>query len=123
MTMNPIKPTIAFETFNSLDIRLCKIEELTEIRKNPKKPPGDDNPVKAYRLVIDTGVDRRECVTNLVSKPPEALLGHTLPFVLNLPESEIRGVQSRAMIIAASAPDRSTINLISVDAAPGTVVI
>ncbi len=121
--MNPIKPTISFDTYNSLDIRMCKIEELTEIRKNPKKPPGDDNPVKAYRLVIDTGVDRRECVTNLVSKPPEAFLGRTLPFILNLPQSEIRGVVSKAMIVAAATPDHSDIRLLDVGATPGMVVI
>ncbi len=116
-----MKNTIAFETLQSLDIRMCLVESVSEIRQNAKKPPGDDNPVKAYHLIINTGAEQRECVTNLVDRPPEALLNKTFPFILNLPEAKIRGVLSKAMIVAATAPD-GKVALLTSEAPAGSVV-
>lgn len=124
--MQELKATISFDIFNSLDIRMCKIESVEDVLKNPKKPPSDDNPVKAYKLLIDTGVDKRECVTNLVGMPHSLLLGQVMPFVLNLPPADIRGVHSRAMIIAFT-PTSGKVGLLigGGDAVPepGSIVI
>jgi tRNA-binding EMAP/Myf-like protein len=118
-----IKPEVSFEIFNSLDIRMCRVDEVVDILKNPKKPAGDDNPVKAYRLVIDTGVDKRECVTNIVGHPKDSLLGNIFPFILNLPEADIRGVRSRAMIIASNTTNGVALLTSSHIKEPGGVVI
>lgn len=97
------KPTITIEQFSALDIRMCRVLKVDPILKNPKKDWSNDNPVKAYKLLIDTGFDQRECVTNLVEFSATALLNQVYPFVLNLPEGTIRGVLSKAMIIAAES--------------------
>lgn len=116
------KPTITQETFESLDVRMCRVVEVTNVLKNPKKEVSETNPVKAYRLLIDTGVDQRECLTNAVSLPKESFIGAILPFVLNLPERDIRGVKSRAMLLAVSGASGPLL-LNSSGAAAGAVVI
>lgn len=96
------KTNITFEQLYAPDIRFCNIVSATDILKNPKKEPSEDNPVKAYHLVVDTGFDTRDIVTNIVDKfSKEDLIGKCIPFVLNLEPSEIRGVLSKGMIVMA----------------------
>ena len=96
------KENITFEQLELPDIRFCTILSATDILKNPKKEPGEDNPVKAYHLVIDTGFDTRDVVTNIVDKfSKEDLTGKCTTFVLNLEPSVIRGVLSKGMIVMA----------------------
>ena len=102
MEHKPQKPTIEFAALEMLDIRMCRIESVEPILKNPKKEPAEDNPVKAYKLVIDAGLDKRECVTNLIQFAPGLLQDAICPFILNLPSATIRGVESKAMIVASS---------------------
>lgn len=94
-----IKPTVDPQTFFALDIRFCQIQEVEDILKNPKKEFDEvDNPVKAYKLVVDTGIDTREIVTNIVHFPKDKLKGLITTFILNFPEATIRGVNSKGMI-------------------------
>ena len=96
---SPQKPEITMEVFESIDIRFCKIEDVEDILKNPKKPfDVVENPVKAYKLIVDTGFDKREILTNIVQFKKEELKGITTTFILNLPEALIRGVNSKGMI-------------------------
>lgn len=115
----PQKPTIEFAHLETLDIRMCRIEAAIPVLKNPKKELAEDNPVKAYELLIDTGLDKRSCITNLIELKPEQLVGAVCPFILNLPTATIRGVQSSAMIVAAG---RGKL-LETVGATPGDVVL
>lgn len=119
----PQKPTITMEQFAALDIRMCKILKVESILKNPKKEWSNENPVKAYKLLIDTGIDQRECVTNLVEFSPTALLNQVYPFVLNLPEGPIRGVVSKAMIIATENAAKERAILPAPDSFVGSIVI
>jgi tRNA-binding EMAP/Myf-like protein len=96
---NTQKPEVSVESFFALDIRFCKIEDVEDILKNPKKEfDSESNPVKAYKLTVDTGFDKREIVTNIVHFHKEDLKGIITPFILNFPEANIRGVNSRGMI-------------------------
>ena len=93
------KPEVTIDTLLRLDIRFCTIEDVEDILKNSKKPFDEiDNPVKAYKLTVNTGFDTREIVTNIVHFKKEDLKGITTTFVLNLPEATIRGVNSKGMI-------------------------
>lgn len=96
---NTQKPEVSADSFFALDIRFCKIEDVEDILKNPKKEFDiETNPVKAYKLTVDTGFDKREIVTNIIQFSKEILKGMTTTFILNFPEAEIRGVKSRGMI-------------------------
>lgn len=89
-----IKPTIQFEDYQKLDIRLCQIMEVVKVEKKDK----------LYKLKIDTGVDERIVVSAIAQIfTPEQLLGKVLPFILNLPIKEIAGIESNGMIILADA--------------------
>lgn len=93
------KPIVSIDTLYSLDIRFCFIENVENILKNPKKEFNEtDNPIKAYKLTVDTGFDKREIVTNIIHFSKEDLKGKITTFVLNLPEAVIRGVNSKGMI-------------------------
>ena len=97
--MKEQKQTVPVESFFALDIRFCQIEEVEDILKNPKKEFNEvDNPVKAYKLLVNTGFDKREIVTNIVHFPKEKLKGTITTFILNFPEASIRGVNSKGMI-------------------------
>lgn len=81
------------------DIRFAEILEVQPILKNPKKEPSEENPVKAYKLRIDTGNGERTVVSAIVDIfTPEQLLGKTTTFVMDLPPAQIRGFESQAMI-------------------------
>lgn len=98
-TTNQQKPEVSIDSFYALDIRFCFIEEVEDILKNLKKPfDVTENPVKAYKLTIDTGFDKRTVVTNIVHIPREELYGTCTTFILNFPEASIRGFQSKGMI-------------------------
>jgi tRNA-binding EMAP/Myf-like protein len=118
----PQKPTIQFEALSALDIRLCRIEKVEDILKNAKKPPGEDNPVKAYKFTLSTGLDTRECVCNLVQYSRDYFLNGLFPFILNLPEADIRGVKSRAMMVAAEDSNGVAVLEPAHNVGPGAVV-
>jgi tRNA-binding EMAP/Myf-like protein len=97
------KPEVSVDSFYALDIRFCKIEEVEDILKNPKKEfDTETNPVKAYKLLVNTGFDKRDIVTNIVHLSKDFLIGTTCPFILNFPPTVIRGVNSKGMIFMIS---------------------
>lgn len=98
-TQKTQKPEVPTSNFFALDIRFCKIEDVEDILKNPKKDfDAETNPVKAYKLTVDTGFDKREIVTNIVQFSKDVLKGMTTTFILNFPDADIRGVKSKGMI-------------------------
>lgn len=92
--MTPQKPNITFEEFEKLDIRVCKILSVEKVEKADK----------LYKMEIDTGIDKRIVVSAIAQTFSEQdLVGHHLPFVLNLEPRKIRGIESKAMIILATS--------------------
>lgn len=103
-TTTTTKPTITLDDAYKLDVRICKILTVEDILKNPKKEKSDENPVKAYKLTIDTGTEQRTVVTNVVGMfAPSDLEGKQSAFILNLEPATIRGVESRGMIMLAGS--------------------
>ena len=98
--LRPQKPTISFEDFEKLDIRICTI---TGIEKVP-------NTDKLYKLTIKTGIDERTCVSAIADKFEEKdLYCRNMPFILNLEPRKIKGIESQAMIIMAEGDNNLTI--------------
>ncbi len=87
------KPTVSFDEFLKLDLRVGKV---TEVRDHP-------NADKLLVLSVDLGDEQRTLVAGL--KPhcsPEELLGKEVVVVMNLESRKVRGVESRGMLLAAS---------------------
>lgn len=94
------------------EIKFCKITSVEPILKNPKKEPGPDNPVKAYKLIIDTGTEARLVVSAIADLfTADYLLGKVTTFVLSLPPKEIRGFVSNGMIQLDESTNPPTLNL------------
>ncbi|MFA4931014.1 MAG: tryptophan--tRNA ligase [Patescibacteria group bacterium] len=87
-----VKPVISFDDWLKLDINIGEIKRVEEVE-------GAD---KLYKLTIDFG-DKGE--TEIISGireffEPEDLVGKQVPILRNLAPKEIRGIQSRGMILA-----------------------
>ncbi len=86
-------PTVSFDDFTKLDIRIAKI---LEVRDHP-------NADKLLCLKIDLGDEQRQIVAGI--KPyysHEALLGRQIAVVANLEPRKLRGEQSQGMLLAAT---------------------
>lgn len=84
---------VTFEEFKKLDLRIGKVLSVEN----------HSNADKLYVLKVDIGGEVRQCVAGL--RPyltPEQLLNKTVAVVANLEPAVLRGVESQAMILAAS---------------------
>ena len=90
------KPIISYDDFSKLDLRIAKI---TAVSDHP-------NADKLLVLDIDLGTEQRKIIAGL--KPycqSEALLGKNIVVVTNLQPRKMRGLESNAMLLAASYMD------------------
>jgi methionyl-tRNA synthetase len=88
----PQKPTVEFEDFTKLDIRLGTILEAEKVEKADK----------LLKLVVDTGIDKRTIVSGIAAHyKPEEIIGKTVQVLLNLAPRKIRGIESQGMILMA----------------------
>lgn len=96
------KPSITYDDFAKLDIRVVTIVEATEVE-------GAD---KLLKLVLDAG----ELGTRVVAsgiKPwysAAEMVGKQVLYLANLEPRTIRGVESQGMIIAAGATDAALVH-------------
>lgn len=87
------KPTISFEDFMKLDLRVGKVLEVAD------HPNAD----RLYVLQVDMGDGQRQLVAGLKAHcAPESLLGRNVVVVANLEPRKLRGMESRGMLLAAS---------------------
>lgn len=91
---NQVNPTVSFEEFKKLDIRIARV---LSVENHP-------NADKLYVLKVDIGNNEiRQCVAGL--RPyisPERLLNKHVAMVVNLQPAVLRGLESAAMLLAAS---------------------
>jgi methionyl-tRNA synthetase len=110
--MEKQKDNITFDDLLKLDVRICEVIHADRVPKTDK----------LLKLTIKTGIDEREVVTNIGSQyEPDELIGLSFPFVLNLEPMTMRGIESRAMILAAAEGDG--VFLLDTDAEVGSVVL
>jgi methionyl-tRNA synthetase len=94
-TIEPIKDTIDFETFQKLDLRIVKVLAAEAVPKTKK----------LLKLTIDTGVDKRTVVSGIAEHySPEDVIGKHVLFLANLAPRSIKGVESAGMILMAENP-------------------
>lgn len=84
---------VSFEEFKKLEIRIGQIKEV-------KDHPNAD---KLYVLTIDLGDKTKQIVAGIKSSyKPEDLVGRQIAVVDNLEPAVLRGVESQAMLLAAT---------------------
>tara|TARA_R110002073_G_scaffold239285_1_gene400620 strand:+ start:131286 stop:131765 length:480 start_codon:yes stop_codon:yes gene_type:complete len=114
------KPQITFDDFAKVDLRIAKI-----IQAEPH--PNADRLVK-LQLDDGSGVPRQICAGIKEQYAPEDLLGKSIVIVANLAPRNIRGEESRGMLLAASnaekgSDDRSVVVMTPMsEIDPGSVV-
>lgn len=114
------KPEITFDDFAKVDLRVAKV-----LHAEPH--PNAD---KLLRLEFDdgSGTPRQICAGIRAQYTPEQLVGKLIVIVANLAPRQLRGVESRGMLLAASDADKGaeqrSVVIISpsADIKPGAVV-
>ncbi len=93
---------ISFDEFKKLDIRIGEIKDVDEIE-------GADN---LYRMKIDVGDGMKQSVAGLKKHySVEELEGRKVPVLVNLEPSELMGVKSECMVLAAVVNNKEPVLL------------
>ncbi len=89
-TPAPIKPEVAFEDFEQLDIRIGQILEILEIPKSRS----------VVKLKVDFGDHQRQILAGIKNERDDlnALVGVKTLFVVNLPKKQMLGEDSQGML-------------------------
>ncbi|MBX9875269.1 MAG: methionine--tRNA ligase subunit beta, partial [Thermoleophilia bacterium] len=92
------KPIIAFDDFAKLDLRVARI---VQAEYHPKAD-------KLLKLQLDdgSGTTRQICAGIREAYKPEELVGRLIVIVANLAPRNLRGEESRGMLLAASDAPR-----------------
>ncbi|MFW6133846.1 MAG: methionine--tRNA ligase subunit beta, partial [Planctomycetota bacterium] len=111
------KPTIEFDDFTKLDLRVAKVLEVAE------HPNAD----KLLVLKIDLGDKQRQIIAGLKGfYSPEALIGRQIVVVTNLQPRKMRGLESQGMLLAAVVGGRAMDDVVVLtperEVPPGTSV-
>lgn len=114
------KPTITFDDFVKLDLRVATV---THAEPHP-------NADKLLKLQVDdgSGTPRQICAGIRAHYQPEDLVGKQIIICANLAPRELRGEESRGMLLAASdaekgAEERAVVLATPMsEIAPGAVV-
>ncbi|MCF8077944.1 MAG: hypothetical protein K9K88_01560 [Desulfobacterales bacterium] len=90
MTPAPIKPTIAFEDFQKLDVRVGTITSVDEVPDSKK----------LLKMTVDFGDHRRTILAGIKKERenPREIEGTQALFVVNLPERKMAGEVSQGML-------------------------
>jgi len=87
-----VKPSIDFEQFTGLDLRIGEIIAAERIPKTKK----------LLKLQVRTGVDERTVVSGIAEHyAPEDVVGKKVTLLLNLEPRKIKGVESQGMVLMA----------------------
>jgi tRNA-binding protein len=96
----PIKPTISYDDFAKLDIRVGGIERVEEVQ-------GSD---KLVRLIVDFGDHKRTILVGMKKEreDPSEIVGKQALFVVNLEPRKMMGELSEGMVFDIGYPDHVT---------------
>lgn len=109
-----MKPSISYEDFAKLDLRIAKITAAEPVA-------GAD---KLLKLTLDVGELGERTVAAGIKQwySPEALVGKLVPYLANLEPRELRGVVSQGMLIAAGDTEAILLHPDNPQTAPGTAL-
>ncbi|MBQ7942153.1 MAG: methionine--tRNA ligase [Muribaculaceae bacterium] len=99
-TPEPVSPTVAFDDFTKIDIRVGKVLECEKV------PKAD----KLLKFKIDDGMGGRTIVSGIAKYyKPEDLVGKEVCFIANFEPRKLKGVESQGMILSAENADGSLV--------------
>lgn len=89
----PIKPNIAFDDFEKLDIRVGHIKNCEKVKKANK----------LLKFTIDDGSGSDRTIVSGIAKfyKPEELIGKDVLFIANMEPRKLMGIESQGMILSA----------------------
>ena len=89
----PVKPEVAFDTFEKLDIRVGHIKNCQKVKKSNK----------LLQFTIDDGSGTDRTILSGIAKyyEPEQLIGKDVLFVANFAPRKMMGIESQGMILSA----------------------
>ncbi|HOK51954.1 MAG TPA: methionine--tRNA ligase [Bacteroidales bacterium] len=113
-TAVPQKPSVSYDDFSRMDIRVGTIVHAEKVPKTKK----------LLKLTIDTGIDQRTVVSGIAEYfEPENIIGRQVCLLANLEPREIKGIVSHGMILMAEDKDgRLEFVAPSTTVAPGSSV-
>ena len=89
----PIKEEIEMDTFDKVDMRVCKILKAEEIKKSHS----------CLKLTLDDGLGGRVIVSSIKNDyTTEELVGKKIIVIANLKPAKFSGVKSEGMLVAAT---------------------
>jgi methionyl-tRNA synthetase len=92
IVVKPAKENVTYDDFSKLDIRLATVLEAEKVPKTDK----------LLKLKIDTGFDKRTVISGIAGKYlPADLIGKKICMIVNLAPRNIRGTESKGMILSA----------------------
>jgi methionyl-tRNA synthetase len=95
-TLDPVKEEISFDEFTKMDIRVATILEAEKVPKTKK----------LMKLLVDTGLDKRTIVSGIAEFfEAEKLVGQKVCVLLNLAPRNIKGIESKGMILLSENKD------------------
>ena len=112
----PIKPTVSFDDFEKLDIRVGLVKDCQRVPKSKK--------LLQFTIDDGTGKDRTIC-SGIAAfyENPEELIGKRILFVANFEPRKMMGIESQGMILSAVDFDESlSVVTTTKDVKPGSQV-
>jgi len=101
----PVKPTISFEDFEKIDLRVGTVISCEKVKKSKK----------LLKFLIADGDENRTILSGIAQHyEPEQLVGRQVCYVANLAPRTINGVESQGMILSAVNFDES-LSLVTAD--------
>jgi methionyl-tRNA synthetase len=95
-TAAPAKAECTYDDFTKLDIRVATILEAEKVPKTKK----------LLKIKLDTGLDQRTVVSGIAEYyEPEKIIGQQVCLLANLAPRDIKGIESRGMILMAEDKD------------------
>lgn len=110
-----VKPTVEFDDFGRLDIRVGTVLECVKV------PKAD----KLLKFIIEDGMGKRTIVSGIAKyyPEPEKLVGMQVCFIANFAPRKLKGIESQGMILSAEDKDgRLVLVAPSQSVAPGCSV-
>ena len=89
----PVKPTVSFEDFEKLDIRVGHVKDCCKVKKSKK----------LLQFTIDDGSGTDRTILSGIAQwyEPEHLIGKDVLFVANFAPRSMMGIESQGMILSA----------------------